>query len=469
MKNSDEQAELLSQYWAALGENPAAPPPPGLDPADADLARRLRMAVHSPQARPSFRAQLLRQQLAEQAKLANPKPGANPSNRVEDETSPPTRRMPLPLLGSLFGRLATAVLIVALLLGSLAVATDLIHRQQLQLATQPMPTPTIVPTAAPTAEPTPCSGPLASWQAAASLAPAVPTGATASDGAYVYMAGGAVTLSGLNESNQLLRYDPAARKWTALAPAPASFAAATAVYAPINNKLYVFGGTHGPNAAASTAYSDTRIYNPATNTWSSGAPMSDTRLLMAAGYWNGKIYLVAGVSTLSASSFNAQTWEYDPLANTWATRAPLPTRGSGFSSGVINGHLYVAGGFDPTTGGFTNATFDYDIAADTWAVRAKLPVAINYAGSAVVGSHLYVFGGIDNNTAYQPHTYVYDPASNRWSSGPDLAQGRMLPGGARVGNRIVAVGGSSINGLLTSVEAVTVSCQAAPAPDTPTP
>ena len=471
MKNSDEQAELLSQYWAALGENPAAPPPPGLDPADADLARRLRLAVRAPQARPAFRAQLLRQQLAEQAKLQKSPPDTRAAGRLEAETPSTGRRLQLPPLGSLFGRLATAVVLVALLLGSIAVATDLIRRQQLQLATQATPTPTIVPTAVPTAIPTPCSGPLASWLAAAPLAPGVPTGAAASDGTYVYMAGGAVTLSGLNESNQLLRYDLATRKWTTLAPAPVPFAAATAVYSPINKKLYVFGGAHGPNALASVPFSDTRIYNPTTNSWSSGAPMSDTRLLMAAGYWNGKIYLVGGIATLAASSVAAQTWEYDPLANTWATRTPLPTRGSGFSYGVINGHLYVAGGFDPTTGGFTNATYDYDIAADRWTVRAKLPIAINYAGSAVVGSHLYVFGGIDNNTAYQSQTYVYDPASDTWSNGPNMAQGRMLPASASVGNNIVAVGGSNSGGLLTAVEATTVSCQAvpSPSPDTPTP
>jgi Kelch motif len=91
----------------------------------------------------------------------------------------------------------------------------------------------------------------------------------------------------------------------------------------------------------------------------------------------------------------------------------------------------------------------------------------------VVGSHLYVFGGIDNSTTDQRQTYVYDPASNSWSSAPDMAQTRMLPGGASVGNSIVAVGGSNGSSLLTSAEAATVSCQAAPpappATDTPTP
>ena len=38
----------------------------------------------------------------------------------------------------------------------------------------------------------------------------------------------------------------------------------------------------------------TRIYDIATNTWSTGAPMPDVRAFMASGYFNGKIYLVGG-------------------------------------------------------------------------------------------------------------------------------------------------------------------------------
>ena len=66
-------------------------------------------------------------------------------------------------------------------------------------------------------------------------------------------------------------------------------AEASAVYAPNVNKLFVFGGD-SPNTAI--VVNTTRIYDIATNTWSSGTPMPDVRAFMASGYFNGKIYLV---------------------------------------------------------------------------------------------------------------------------------------------------------------------------------
>ena len=66
------------------------------------------------------------------------------------------------------------------------------------------------------------------------------------------------------------------------------------MYAPVNNKLYVFGGEI---TGAGKVFSTTLIYDIASNTWATGAPMPDVRAFMGAGYYNGKIYLVGGYST----------------------------------------------------------------------------------------------------------------------------------------------------------------------------
>jgi N-acetylneuraminic acid mutarotase len=120
-------------------------------------------------------------------------------------------------------------------------------------------------------------------------------------------------------------------------------AEASAVYAPNVNKLFVFGGD---DPVTGTVVNTTRIYDIATNTWSTGAPMPDVRAFMASGYYNGKIYLVAGYSTGNITPAFLQTWEYDPVANTFATKTSVPaaTGFGGAGAGVINGHLYVAGG-----------------------------------------------------------------------------------------------------------------------------
>ena len=230
-----------------------------------------------------------------------------------------------------------------------------------------------------------------------------------------------------------------ANTWTPLAPVPdLNNAEASGVYAPNVNKLFVFGGD---DPVSGTVVDTTRIYDIATNTWSTGAPMPDIRAFMASGYFNGKIYLVGGYSTGNISPAFLQTWEYDPVANSFATKTSIPAAAGfgGAGSGVINGHLYVAGGRDANNIVIAT-TWDYDIAADTWTPRANLPSANNVPGSAVIGGKLWIFGGgnpfsgsaayplvgkrgyAHGSTGSRPDTtnalQVYDPATNSWSSGP---------------------------------------------------
>ena len=91
-----------------------------------------------------------------------------------------------------------------------------------------------------------------------------------------------------------------------------------------NNKIYVFGG-FDPNFFV---LATTQIYDIASNTWSTGAPMPDTagRYFPAAVYYpgNGKIYVMGGFDGATFSE-QSQTSEYDPVANTWNTsRGPIP-------------------------------------------------------------------------------------------------------------------------------------------------
>ena len=89
-------------------------------------------------------------------------------------------------------------------------------------------------------------------------------------------------------------------------------------------------------------------------------------------------------------------------------------------------------------------------------------------GSAVIAGQLWVFGGgnpfLGSGTAptfskkgvFAPDTtnilQVYDPATNTWSSGPNLNQQRSFPAGTHVGDTAVAVGGYTGSTTTTSVE-----------------
>ncbi len=293
-----------------------------------------------------------------------------------------------------------------------------------------------------------------------------------SDGTFAYEGGG-YSFSAGGTINQFGKFNPATNTWTPLAPVPdLTNAEASGVYAPNVNKLFVFGGD---DPTTGTVVNTTRIYDIATNTWSSGTAMPDVRAFMASGYFNGKIYLVGGYSTGNVDPSFGQVWEYDPVANTFnTTRMSMPATLGGPGFGIINGHLYVAGGRDLNNTNL-NTLYDYDIAANTWTTRANMPSGVNVPGSAVIAGKLWVFGGGNPFTGpgtaptsgskgvrawlkrlFSPDTtnslQVYDPASNSWTSGPTLNQQRSFPAGTAVGNTAVAVGGYTGSSTTASVE-----------------
>ncbi|HVI77792.1 MAG TPA: kelch repeat-containing protein, partial [Candidatus Acidoferrum sp.] len=205
----------------------------------------------------------------------------------------------------------------------------------------PSPTPTGsgTPSATPTCPPGGSPGP---WTQAAPVAIDHYGGFMDSDGTFAYEGGGySFTTSGT--INEFGKFNPATNTWTPLAPVPDLFnAEASGVYAPNVNKLFVFGGD---DPTTGTVVNTTRIYDIATNTWSTGTAMPDVRAFMASGYFNGKIYLVGGYSTGNVDPAFGQVWEYDPVANTFNTsRASMPATLGGPGFGIINGHMYVAGG-----------------------------------------------------------------------------------------------------------------------------
>ncbi len=108
----------------------------------------------------------------------------------------------------------------------------------------------------------------------------------------------------------------------------------------INGKLYVAGGRN----AAGTAVATLHVYDPATNTWSTKAPMPSARFWAAGQVINGKLYVLGG--TNAAGAVLATTLVYDPAANQWTTNAAMPTARTRLGAAIIANQLYAVGGWD---------------------------------------------------------------------------------------------------------------------------
>ena len=338
--------------------------------------------------------------------------------------------------------------------------------------------PTPTPTASPSCTP---GGPPGPWTLVAPYPLIVESAAVTSNGTFGYSAGGFAGLP----TDAFYRYDTATNVWTPLANVLTGFYDAGIAYAANTNKIYVFGGLD-PNFFV---LATTQIYDIASNSWSMGAPMPDAagRYFPSAVYYagNGKIYVMGGFDGATFSE-QSQTWEYDPVADTWNTsRAPIPVAMGGAGYSIVGGFAYLAGHWNG--GAASTDHYQYDIVADSWTAVAPVPVAIYRPAAAGVGTQEYLVGGGNPDisasatqrervaasmrapaTSYTS-TYIYDTASNSWTTGPNTNVAHSFTGGTAIGNLLLVVGGfDGVSGDTNVVESSLLSGPCGTPTPTPT-
>src|SRR5207245_101084 len=195
-------------------------------------------------------------------------------------------------------------------------------------------------------------------------------------------------------------------------PSPTPTATATPTGSPTctpgGGKIYNIAGF-----ALGIQTTTTRIYDIATNTWTTGAPIPEPSGLAdhATAYWNGKIYVAGGFNGSGAIN---TVRAYDIATDTWSTLASLPQALFLPGFGTINGKFYVASGNNGSTE--VNTLYIYDIASNTWTTGATVPTPVTGPGSAVYQGKLYLFGGAAPFPSTITTTQIYDPVANSWST-----------------------------------------------------
>jgi N-acetylneuraminic acid mutarotase len=231
-------------------------------------------------------------------------------------------------------------------------------------------------------------------------------------------------------------YDPATDVWTpgtSMAIGRAH-AAAAVLKVGVNDLLFVVGGS--TNCGVRTASME--AYDPVLNTWTSKAPMpGGPRSNMGAAVIDGLLYVVGGMQFDAFDGMTSLVEVYNPATDTWSTVAPLPEARYSVAVGAIDGILYAAGGSgtepDPT------GVFAYDPATDTWSSKAPISEPRVFAASAVANGLFYVIGG--QYFDYLSSVEVYDPATNSWTAGPSLPAARTIMPAATAAGAIFVMGG----------------------------
>jgi N-acetylneuraminic acid mutarotase len=130
-------------------------------------------------------------------------------------------------------------------------------------------------------------------------------------------------------------YDPETDSWTTKTPIPTI--TSNPASATINNKIYVIGGYQSDL---------NQIYDPESNSWSQGAPIPTAVALAGAGATSGemapkRIYVIGGYSSYDEVSLNQV---YDPETDTWSSGTQMPTARHSLGVAVMNDELYAIGG-----------------------------------------------------------------------------------------------------------------------------
>jgi N-acetylneuraminic acid mutarotase len=270
----------------------------------------------------------------------------------------------------------------------------------------------------------------------------------------------------------------------------------------LNNQIYVMGGFN----AASTALSSMEIYDPVSDTWSTGTAMPSALSGHIAKVYHGKIYVIPCCANMPVyiydpgsdswttgqnipfddSSLDGDIWEdsglpfegiaiaspngalngdmhiygYDVTTDQWFSGVSAYTYDQRwFSVGVIADTMYIVGGYQQasTTTKVYNRARTYDLITDIWGTSTNPMNEARYNHcSVVLDDRLYVLGGRQSPGGPKLRSMeVYNPQNDTWTELDPMFHPRDDFAMAVLNGEIFAIGGNDGNGASAKMEAYT--------------
>jgi len=144
------------------------------------------------------------------------------------------------------------------------------------------------------------------------------------------------------------------------------------------------------------------------------------------------------VTSVAPTAANPGRWVEQP-------RLPIPTG----EHAVIEcqGNIHVIAGYARHR---FDANFHqvYDSRARTWSLKAPFPVAGNHVAGVAIGSKVYTFGGfIEQNRCPHSRCFVYDTATDQWTSIAGLSRPRGAISAIELGGKIHLLGGRDVRSV----------------------
>ena len=190
-------------------------------------------------------------------------------------------------------------------------------------------------------------------------------------------------------------YDPNSNSWTMTQAMSVARTLMTATLLK-DGEVLVAGGSTAYYSAAGQLTSSVQIFDPNSNTWRETSPLPMPLYTHAATLLtNGRVLVTGGYSSSadSAPSLN-EAFEFDPATEQWSTVAPLSTaRAEHTMLELSDGRVLAMGGVDENYDVLRTVEI-YDPAANAWTLTGSLPVAIFWPAAGVLrDGRVLVAGG----------------------------------------------------------------------------
>jgi N-acetylneuraminic acid mutarotase len=140
-------------------------------------------------------------------------------------------------------------------------------------------------------------------------------------------------------------------------------------------------------------------------------------LSAASAVLDGKIYVAGGSSAPRGQPVRrvGDANMFDPATGQWSALPPMPTARLGPAGAALDGKFYVVGGEPALHAPSLETVEAFDPAKGSWDKKAPLPRGVRHAVAAALNGRLYVVGGSPKDNEASGVVQVYDPHTDRWT------------------------------------------------------
>ncbi len=207
--------------------------------------------------------------------------------------------------------------------------------------------------------------------------------------------------------------------------------------------IWVFGGM----AADGRVSGGHEGYDPAIDSWKSGEDLPVPVQHAMSVTWQDTPVVLGGWRTEGTNARVATDGVWRVVNSRWAALPPLLQPRAAAAAAVVGDRIFVTGGVD-SSGELLNTTEIFD--GTSWKLGAAIPTPRQMLGAASDDKLVYVLGGSDG-TSDLATVETYDPATDTWTTLPELPGRRSDLGVAYVDGRLVVLGGVAAGQVLKSV------------------